>query len=403
LKKRIFILDTNVLMHDPSALYRFEEHDLFIPMVVLEELDAAKKGTSEVSRNARQVSRFLDDLMRDKDHTKIEQGLPLPSGTQAGIKDGKPASGRLFFQTRPSDASLPDVLPGNKPDNSILITALALRTQHPDRRITLVSKDINLRIKAAIVGVHTEDYQNDQVLDDLDLLPTGYATLPREGMRAIPRQLAAALPAGSVRTGARVRAVTNGRVELTSGEELSARAVVLATDAQQAASLVPGHRAPSWSGCATLYFAAAASPLESPLLMLNAERGRGPVNHVCVPSDVQPSYAPAGQALISATVINPSGADDAALDRAARAQLGEWFGPDVVRAWRTLRVTRVPHSLPRSVPRPEGRDAAVRLGPGLVACGDYLETPSINGALRSGRRAAEAVLAEFGLRTVSAA
>ena len=107
MKKRIFILDTNVLMHDPSALYRFEEHDLFIPMVVLEELDAAKKGTSEVSRNARQVSRFLDDLMRDKDHTKIEQGLQLPT-TQQAMKDGtKPASGRLFFQTRPPDASLP--------------------------------------------------------------------------------------------------------------------------------------------------------------------------------------------------------------------------------------------------------------------------------------------------------
>jgi PhoH-like ATPase len=179
MNKRIFVLDTNVLMHDPSALYRFEEHDLFIPMVVLEELDAAKKGTSEVSRNARQVSRFLDDLMRDKDHHMIEQGVPLPS-TQAGVKDGRPASGRLFFQTRPSDASLPDVLPGNKPDNSILITALALRTQHPDRRITLVSKDINLRIKAAIVGVHTEDYYNDQVLDDLELLPTGYAALPAD-------------------------------------------------------------------------------------------------------------------------------------------------------------------------------------------------------------------------------
>ncbi len=177
MKKRIFVLDTNVLMHDPSALYRFEEHDLFIPMVVLEELDAAKKGTSEVSRNARQVSRFLDDLMREKDHPMIEQGLQLPT-TQQSIKDGKPASGRLYFQTRPSDASLPDVLPGNKPDNSILLTALALRTQHPDRRITLVSKDINLRIKAAIVGVHTEDYYNDQVLDDLELLPTGYATLP---------------------------------------------------------------------------------------------------------------------------------------------------------------------------------------------------------------------------------
>jgi len=178
MKKRIFVLDTNVLMHDPSALYRFEEHDLFIPMVVLEELDAAKKGTSEVSRNARQVSRFLDDLMREKDHHMIEQGLQLPSSSS--VKDGRPASGRLFFQTRPSDASLPDVLPGNKPDNSILLTALALRTQHPDRRITLVSKDINLRIKAAIVGVHTEDYYNDQVLDDLDLLPTGYATLPAD-------------------------------------------------------------------------------------------------------------------------------------------------------------------------------------------------------------------------------
>ena len=182
MKKRIFILDTNVLMHDPTALYRFEEHDLFIPMVVLEELDAAKKGTSEVSRNARQVSRFLDDLMRDKDHSKIEQGLPLPS-SQLGVtmKDGsRPASGRLFFQTRPPDASLPDVLPGNKPDNSILLTALGLRTGHPDRRITLVSKDINLRIKSAIVGVHTEDYYNDQVLDDLELLPKGYADLPAD-------------------------------------------------------------------------------------------------------------------------------------------------------------------------------------------------------------------------------
>jgi PhoH-like ATPase len=180
-KKRIFILDTNVLMHDPSALYRFEEHDLFIPMVVLEELDASKKGTSEVSRNARQVSRFLDDLMRDKDHTKIELGLPLPSTPPLPpVKDERPASGRVFFQTRPPDASLPDVLPGNKPDNSILLTALALRTQHPDRRITLVSKDINLRIKAAIVGVHTEDYYNDQVLEDLDLLPSGYTMLPAD-------------------------------------------------------------------------------------------------------------------------------------------------------------------------------------------------------------------------------
>ena len=167
MQKKIFVLDTNVLMHDPSALFRFEEHDLFIPMVVLEELDAAKKGTSEVSRNARQVSRFLDDLMSGKDHAQIEKGLPLPAtqtgkaangnanGNGNGNGHSAPASGRLFFQTKPPMASLPDVMPGNKPDNSILLTALSLRTEHPNRPVTLVSKDINLRIKAAIVGVHT--------------------------------------------------------------------------------------------------------------------------------------------------------------------------------------------------------------------------------------------------------
>jgi PhoH-like ATPase len=178
MKKKIFVLDTNVLLHDPSSIFRFEEHDLFIPMVVLEELDAAKKGTSEISRNARQISRFLDELMKDKDHAQIEHGLPLPSVQSNGKKEDVPASGRLFFQTRPPEATLPDVLPGNKPDNSILLTTLALHSQHPDRRVALVSKDINLRIKAAIVGVHSEDYHNDQVLDDLQLLPTGYAELP---------------------------------------------------------------------------------------------------------------------------------------------------------------------------------------------------------------------------------
>jgi len=189
MKKKIFVLDTNVLMHDPSCLFRFEEHDIYIPMVVLEELDNGKKGTSETSRNVRQVSRFLDSLMHGKDHAQIEKGIPLPTtlnkgpnGNGNGHANGgtptAPATGRLFFQTRPSAASLPEMLPGNKPDNNILLAALAIQTQHPSRPITLVSKDINLRIKAAIVGVHTEDYHNDQVLDDLDLLYSGYAKLP---------------------------------------------------------------------------------------------------------------------------------------------------------------------------------------------------------------------------------
>ncbi|MDT0497409.1 PhoH family protein [Algiphilus sp. W345] len=176
---RIFVLDTNVLMHDPSSLFRFEEHDLFIPMVVLEELDAAKKGTSEVSRNARQVSRVLDDLMRGRGHAEIKTGLPLPAVPNS-TQGESPATGHLFFQTRPPDLTLPDVLPGNKPDNSILLTALSVQQEFPERKLTLVSKDINLRIKSAIVGVHSEDYYNDQVLDDLDLLYRGYDDLPAD-------------------------------------------------------------------------------------------------------------------------------------------------------------------------------------------------------------------------------
>jgi PhoH-like ATPase len=177
MNQRVFVLDTNVLMHDPSALFRFQEHDIFLPMVVLEELDAAKKGLSEVARNVRQVSRFLDELMSSRTHAEIDEGIPLGTlrSPESGVK--LPATGRLFFQTRPSNVQLPDALPGSKPDNSILVTTLALKSQFPERRVTLVSKDINLRIKAAVVGIHAEDYSSDKVLDDLDLLYRGYAPL----------------------------------------------------------------------------------------------------------------------------------------------------------------------------------------------------------------------------------
>lgn len=170
--KRIFVLDTNVLIHDPTAVYRFKEHDIFIPMMVLEELDAAKKGTSELARSARQVSRILDDLIGAGDRAAIEAGLNLPTVTNAST-DYSP-SGRLYLQTTMLDASrLPAALPGNTPDNSILSTALSLRDTHADANVTLVSKDINLRIKARIAGIPAEDYYNDKTLDDVDLLYTG--------------------------------------------------------------------------------------------------------------------------------------------------------------------------------------------------------------------------------------
>lgn len=174
--QRLFVLDTNVLLHDPSCLFRFAEHDLFIPMMVLEELDAAKKGVSEVARNARQVSRTLDDSIGPADREAIEAGLPLPS--PVNTTGAHPASGKLFLQTSPLTNAMPAGLPGNTPDNSILGTALALRTAHPKRDVTLVSKDINLRIKARVVGVTAEDYYNDKVLDDINLLYTGTRELP---------------------------------------------------------------------------------------------------------------------------------------------------------------------------------------------------------------------------------
>ena len=176
-QRRIFLLDTNVLMHDPSCIFRFEEHDIFIPMIVLEELDAGKKGMSEAARNVRQVSRFLDELMANSTKQQIDRGLELPPAKYAtGGK--KPPSGRLFFQTRQMSTGLPDNLPGHGADNAILAHTVALQREHPEARVTLVSKDINLRIKAAIVGVHAEDYFSDKTIEDADLLYTGMEELP---------------------------------------------------------------------------------------------------------------------------------------------------------------------------------------------------------------------------------
>ncbi len=172
--KRLFVLDTNVLMHDPTALFRFHEHDVFLPMAVLEELDNAKVGMTEVARNVRQVNRFLDELTCRVTHSDIEAGLPLIN--RAAPANGHPA-GSLYLQTRTLAADLPSGMPGSKKDNSILSTTLALQKERTDVSVTLVSKDINLRIKAALLGVHAEDYYNDQVLDDVNLLYPGRAEL----------------------------------------------------------------------------------------------------------------------------------------------------------------------------------------------------------------------------------
>lgn len=175
--RKLFILDTNVLMHDPSCLFRFKEHDLFIPMVVLEELDHSKKGVSEVSRNARQASRLLDELIHHSSIDQIRAGIPLDRLFPARHKEAD-CSGCLFFEVNPDSAAWPAAT--RAPDNNILATTLDLLKDQPDRSVVLVSKDINLRIKAAVLGINAEDYQNDQVLDDIHQLYTGVQRLPHD-------------------------------------------------------------------------------------------------------------------------------------------------------------------------------------------------------------------------------
>lgn len=168
-QKKLFVLDTNILMHDPTAIYHFEEHDIYLPMVVLEELDNHKTGTSEVARNVRQTNRMLVELMTDASHEQIVSGLPIPSYSRK-----QNSSGKLFFQTDEFNQVVPSTLPGHKVDNTILATALGLQKKLQDtKQVIIVSKDINLRIKAGILGILAEDYYSDQVLDDVTLLHQG--------------------------------------------------------------------------------------------------------------------------------------------------------------------------------------------------------------------------------------
>jgi PhoH-like ATPase len=169
---RLFVLDTNVLMHDPSSLFRFEEHDVFLPMITLEELDNHKKGMSEVARNARQVSRELDALVAGDGKFDPAAGIEL---AKTGHRE---AGGKLFFQATQLEIRLPAGLPQGKADNQILGVVQTLREQHPGRDVVLVSKDINMRVKARALGLPAEDYFNDKTLEDGDLLYTGVLPLP---------------------------------------------------------------------------------------------------------------------------------------------------------------------------------------------------------------------------------
>jgi PhoH-like ATPase len=169
---KLFVLDTNVLMHDPSSLFRFEEHDVYLPMVTLEELDNNKKGMTEVARNARQASRFIDEIIGPRPGN-------LEEGSSLALNRNRLSTGRLFLQTHAVSVELP-MLAGSKADNQILAVVHYLKEKHRERQVILVSKDINIRIKARAMGAAAEDYFNDKVLEDTDLLYTGMKDLPQD-------------------------------------------------------------------------------------------------------------------------------------------------------------------------------------------------------------------------------
>jgi phytoene dehydrogenase-like protein len=209
-------------------------------------------------------------------------------------------------------------------------------------------------------------------------------------MQEIPRQLASRLPPDAIRRGARVTEVRPGKITLASGECLDGDAVVVAADATTAARLIPGlaTKEPDWRAVTGLYFAAEKSPLREAIIALNGT-GRGLVNNVCVLSDVAPGYAPPGQALISISVLGAPAIPD--LEKQILAELEPWFGPEV-RGWRHLRTDRIAHALPEQAPITGSLGSCFREIDGIFVCGDHLTSASIEGAILSGLRTADALL-----------
>ncbi|MFO0924753.1 MAG: NAD(P)/FAD-dependent oxidoreductase [Pirellulales bacterium] len=220
----------------------------------------------------------------------------------------------------------------------------------------------------------------------------GHACLPADGMEAIPRQLASILPTGTIRLNTVVNGIEAGQVRLASGETLPAKKIVVATDGSSAAKLLKTTSSASGKGTTCLYFSAPKAPLKQPILMLNGE-GRGPINNVCIPTQVAPSYGPSNKSLISVTVLGAHHSFDALLND-VRTQLGEWFG-ECTQTWNHLKTYCIPYALPdQAPPALSTPERSVRYSPGIYVCGDHRDNASIHGAMVSGRRAAEAILSD---------
>jgi protoporphyrinogen oxidase len=212
-------------------------------------------------------------------------------------------------------------------------------------------------------------------------------------MGAIPAQIAEKFPADSIRLNSRVESLHENEITLAGGEAVRSRAIVVATDAPSAAHLV-GETEPASRSVSCFYYAADESPVRGPMLTLNGD-GAGPVNNFAVMSQVAPSYAPAGKHLISVSVLGTQELTDQQLSGFVIAQMKNWFGA-VARSWRFLKSYKIPHAQPQQYPGAlEPPQRSVRVRPGIYVCGDHRDNASIQGAMVSGRRAAEAVMEDF--------
>lgn len=222
------------------------------------------------------------------------------------------------------------------------------------------------------------------------MFSSGETALPARGMGAIPEQIASRLPAGSIHLNSRVESIQDQSVLLTSGEKLTAQALVLATEGPETARLLGEEKRPGSRSATCVYFAAEEAPLAEPLLILNGE-GRGPVNSLTILSRIAPAYAPPNRSLIAATIIGLPSLNEDQLVESVRAQLSGWFGSKVS-AWKHLRTYWIRHALPLQIPPLPDPTAPVRpWRPGLYVCGEYTNPASLQWAMASGRRTGETV------------
>lgn len=225
------------------------------------------------------------------------------------------------------------------------------------------------------------------------MLSEGDIAVPATGMGAIPAQIASHLPENSIRFNTHAESLHENELTLAGGESLTARAIVVAADGPSAAHLV-GEAEPASRSVTCFYYSADEPPVPEPMLVLNGD-GAGPANNFAVVSQVAPTYAPAGKSLISVSVLGTQQLTEQQLGGFIIAQMKNWFGP-VARSWQYLRSYRIPHAQPQQFPGAlEPAQRPVRIRPGVYLCGDHRDNASIHGAMVSGRRAAEAVLADF--------